>query len=526
MREELLRDPPLVHLAVIVCALATSGCGYLALGTAAVVSGVRGGDSSSAGNLADHPTEAHIVGLLRRDAQVQEVQIRLRDADGDPTSVRLEYQRQSGAVSGGIAVPVSGAAGSPVGFQPATITLVERLEGGTRTEVPQAEHTVVASLETLTPAGEPCDYVLTWSWKNDLPGGAEADVALRLVTVRPGGGENASLELAGQTVGNEKPVLSAVSIEGRSGRVVVRYRLRDSTSDVCWVQPFFRIEGGAPWPVATSTVVGGSLTDLATATTDRAFDFTWDTVQEPELGLSDRKVRVELIPWDSADATGDRAVSAEIALDNNQVPQVAIAPPVRGLAASDGTIEIELHLSDAESNNTDLDVTFGVVSAATCSDPDPQGITTPATPEGGQAGDGASGLATSTGGRTHTFSWDYGKDLGQGTNRVRVAITPRDAPLNVGSRRLSPCFFVGNDPPPCHQPRHLDPAAHRQHRAGLHSAGRRQRSGVGAGRVRARFGPPLARNPGRRRQPRRPRDLALRPGPYLRLGQQAEPPGG
>jgi len=265
------RAAPVLALALLLLLLplATAGCTYLGaataivLGTGALDDGGRGGGAGGPGGTLNANTTAEIVDLPRTAAGTQPVVIRLIDAEGDRVNLRLEF-RDAGA----------GAAD----FRAATLATVRRLRDG---ETVAGGPTTETGLLDTGPDGT--EYVLDWSYEQDLGPGARASVTLRLVVVgtvdAPGG---VAFTSENRKIGNEPPLATNVRVVGGRDLVFVRFDLADSSGDICAVDAFFTIEGEARQVL--TPVDPGSVVNLQTAAAPREISFLWDTADPTQVG--------------------------------------------------------------------------------------------------------------------------------------------------------------------------------------------------------------------------------------------------
>ncbi len=228
-------------------------------------------------------------------------------------------------------------------------------------------------------------------------------------------------------------MLSDVFVTGTGSVRVVRFKLRDSTSDRVRLEPTFQVTGEAERvlaPLDPATIVG-----LQTTPNDQEFAFIWDTGDPTQIGARRVDVVVRLVAVDAGGLrTSPPEESPTFTVDNDRPTQALVTPPAR---ATNGTVSISYVLVDPEEQLEAIEATFEIEGVPP--GPGTSGIATSA------GGDGKTGLATSAQGTAHIFVWGYSDDLDNmnAATRVRFTIAPQSAGGIAGAVSL----LVGNDAP-------------------------------------------------------------------------------
>jgi len=407
------RRPLVLAIGVVALAASTGGCGYI--GAALLTVTARddsGGGSGGPGGTLNANTAAEIVEVPRAGEEIQRVVVRLTDDEGDSVRLRLEF-REDGVTD----------------FRPARLARVLRVvDDSVAFQGPATETGELAA------SAEGIEYVLEWLWREDLGDTPRSSVTLRLFIVgtvdAPGG---VAFTAEAQTIGNSRPIVSDVVVTGTGSVRVVRFKLRDSTSDRVRIEPTFTVVGEAERvlaPLDPATIVG-----LQTTPVDREFTFIWDTGDPTQIGARRVDVVVRIV---AIDAGGLRSsppeASPTFTVDNDRPTQALVTPPAR---ATGGTVTISYVLVDPEEQLATIDATWEIEGV-----PPGPGTSGVATSVGG---DGTTDLATSIPGAPHTFVWGYAVDLlnGNAATRVRFTIAPR----GVGAIASAVSLLVGNDAP-------------------------------------------------------------------------------
>jgi hypothetical protein len=409
----------LLGLAAVLPLAAAIGCGYAGIAVVTAVAGDDGGGGGGVVVVVNDDTQAAILDVPRVEGAIQPVRIRVTDPQGDAPVFRLE------ARVGGEAAP----------FLAATLAAV-RDAGGVVIRVGPV-------VETGPLAGAPggIEYVLDWSWRDQLGDAPTAGVTLRLSIVGTDGGPGrAAFTAPPRTIGNDRPVVSGIAVAGASGTVVVSLRVRDSTGDRCDLRAAAIVEGGAARTI--TAVDEGALSGITTTALDREVRFAWRTRDEPFLGDDARaNVVVEVAAVESeTGVAGDPAQSIAFLLVNDLPPEARwVSAPAR---AASGPVRLELVLADPEGDPASVTARWRILGGSLVSGAS-EGAVSLASGPGAVAS--LAGLAASPGGTRHVLLWDAAADLGTGTARVvEVAVSP----LGAGaSGDTTPPVEVGNDAP-------------------------------------------------------------------------------
>lgn len=402
------RSPAALLAAAAMLATFASGCGYVAPAVVAVaLSGDSGGGAGGGGTVGGG-LAAEISDVPRASAapDIQPVLVRLADPGSLQAALRLEFREGGPFAAAQLARVRRDSPTGPVVFE------------GPFTETPLLES---------TPQG--VFYVLEWLWQQGLGPTPRTDVALQLVIARTetGLGSGVAFTTEGRKVGNEPPALASVEVVGRSGTVVVRYALSDSSLDRCNVEARFRADADplrALAPFDSAALVG-----IAAATTPAPLDFLWDTTGPTQVGARRSSVVVELVAVDEGGLRSPTGTATAVTIENDTPPRALVAPIPR---ATSGTATAIYVLVDLEGQPTDVAVTYEL------EDLSKSGVATAA------GGDGILGLATAPSGAGHFFVWDYAFDLqSTAAARARVTVRPTAASGQAGTAAVS----VGNDAP-------------------------------------------------------------------------------
>src|SRR5207237_10393747 len=135
-------------------------------------------------------------------------------------------------------------------------------------------------------------------------------------------------------IGNDLPVLSAVTVTGTALQPIIKFSLADSSGDVCSIAPAFRVGTSGAFTSLGSFVAAGATVGLVTtASATTTYSFAWDAAGQLGSGL--KTVQIQLMPND-AFADGGAVISATFTA--GIAPAVgqllaAVATPVRDAAS-------------------------------------------------------------------------------------------------------------------------------------------------------------------------------------------------
>jgi len=394
-----------------------AGCGYVALLVGGAVASEQSGSGATVVRVNADTTGA-IVSVPRADGDVQRVVIRITDPDSDRVALTLSYR--------------VGPDTAP--FQTAHLVAV-RLEDGTEIRAGSLDDT---GLLDTSPEGTV--YLLEWNWKLDLGADPRADITLRLAVVGEGGVQGAGLAstAGGQKVGNGRPELSKLAVSGRGGPLLIEYALRDSTEDLCRIDAYFLLEGGARQTMTAVPLAALTGRESTKAPAEpREHKLTWDTLAEPAIGARIANVVVELVPIEAETGLAGTAMQSAVVTVRNNEPPLARDVSVPARAADAASVATSFTLADPEGEAATVAVRWAFVSGPAPTGGVVSGTATPA------AADPLTGLAAPSGGATHAFRWNAAADLGDGRARaVRVEVTPAG-----GEAAPSGVFVVGNEAP-------------------------------------------------------------------------------
>ncbi len=442
-------------LAVLALAPVAGGCAYAAGGALAFVGGGGGGG----GGGSNQDPSAQLVAIPRGDETEQTIRLRLTDREGDLTSLKLRFRSGGGAALPVVAGPAvdgepgvgDGGDGASDGFTDATILRVLDANGTPVFEGPAGE---TSQLETSSQGSE-LDVI--WGWSEDVGPEALQDVDLEVQLFDSKGKPiEPPLAFTAPKVGNNAPgIVGDIELDGAGRRIVVRWRMNDSTGDVCKVVATFSVAGGVT-DEPVDEIVGGRVAGLLTRSREEIladngdegdpFDITWDTINQDGIGPVDVTVRVTLAPMDETGAMGVAVTSDAHQVDNNDPPEVLLVTP-RGRFHT-GVAAIPFEVRDAEANGTSLRFAFEEPGAG---GPFPaDGTIENDLGEVAAVDDGLGDAAVPPG--QYLFIWPYaaGQQLGSNApRRVTIAIEPRNGSPSgeLGDEETTGLFFIGNGPP-------------------------------------------------------------------------------
>jgi len=159
----------------------------------------------------------------------------------------------------------------------------------------------------------------------------------------------------------------------------------------------------------------------------------WDSLSDNIAISGDESVILKIQPLDAGSPVGTKGGSAAFTVNNtayNQSPTAAASTPAGTLS---GNIQINYFLSDAENDECDIVVEYSTDGSNW------YGATM------GPAGDGTSGLSSSSSGMSHMYLWNSlfdGVAPSDVVNTVRVRITPTD--FHAGTAGETGTFSVDN----------------------------------------------------------------------------------
>ena len=410
---------------VCVCTLGsaflTSGCGpgLIAAGGGGVgaIFGLQGGDDDDDKAPPPAPSTAVapavIVTSLTREESPSTIQYTIIDANADTCSIEVEYS------TGGAFLPCFAGTGGD-------------------------------GVTGLSSSASGVAHVFEWDFAADLGPSVTQGLSLR-IRANDGGLTGSWSLLAGQTIGNEAPVPSAITPIG-TDVILISFDLADANGDLGSIEALYSIDQGQNFiPIdltpGSLELIGNPPVNLLTSPIGAPSQFIWNSAQSLSDYVGD--VLIQLVPKDqpagySEPTFGPGVVSTPFPVDNsvNSAPELAILGTFDGLQFA-GQVPVDITLRDTESDAAIVVVQYSIDGGQNFAD---------ATLINQFAHGVAGPFLTSPSTTQFQIVWDALTDLGQispyvnSYSDVMLLLIPLDS--TVGTPRVTGVFGLdGNTAP-------------------------------------------------------------------------------
>jgi len=216
----------------------------------------------------------------------------------------------------------------------------------------------------------------------------------------------------------------------RSGSIAFGYVIFNSIEKYCDITVEYSFDAGNSWKTASIASGSEGMSGLLSSPKGVFHSFIWDSFRD--LGRSNHDtVRVRITPF-CPDA-GQPGETGSFSVYNDTAPRAFVETP-SGINARE--ISIRYTLADIQGDECSILVEYSVDSGKSWR-----------TATAGKGGEGTMGLASSSGGAAHVYSWDSLPDIGHSVqNNVKIRITPSDRLRGIAGE--SGLFAVDNNLPP------------------------------------------------------------------------------
>lgn len=308
---------------------------------------------------------------------------------------------------------------------------------------------IVISFDLAEPNNDPCTINVFYSIDNGVTYTETTDVSGTTSNVMPGTGKNLTWDSIKNIAANQAnvkikvvasdnqsngnpgesatfpvnnnqiPVISAVTVIGASGDLGISYTLTDGNNDLCSINLFYSVDGGATY-IQTGNIVG-STTGLLPGSN---LSLTWNSASD--IPGNQNSTRVKIVPNDG-NSNGTEGQSSIFAVNNNNLPVIT------NLIASgtSGNIAITYNLSDANGDNSTISLFFSTNNGVTYT----------------QTNNLSGSTANIPPGTNKSVIWNSALDVFGNQTAVKVKIVPVDL-TGAGSAGESSAFTVNNNNSP------------------------------------------------------------------------------